>query len=241
MRRLLKPILIALAAILVLASLGFYGWTRVARYPAFPEAAALARSVETERGWYAFEPDGEVPGGLVFYPGGLVDPAAYAPLMQRISDRGILVVIVPMPLDLAVFGVGRADKVVEVYPDVETWAIAGHSLGGAMAAEHVKDGAGPFDGIAFLASYPAESTDLSGLPLGALSIYGTEDGVSGDVFAESLDRLPGGAVLVEIEGGNHAQFGDYGPQAGDGVATIDRAEQQQTTAVAIAEMVAGLE
>lgn len=241
MRRLLKPILIALAAILVLASAAFYGWTRIARYPAFPEAAALARSVETERGWYAFEPDGEVRGGLVFYPGGLVDPAAYAPLMQRISDRGILVVIVPMPLDLAVFGVGRADDVVEVYSDVETWAIAGHSLGGAMAAEHVKGGAGPFDGIAFLASYPAESTDLSGLPLGALSIYGTEDGVSGDVFEESLDRLPGGAVLVEIDGGNHAQFGDYGPQDGDGVATIDLHEQQEMTARAIAEMVAGLE
>jgi hypothetical protein len=241
MRRLLKPILIALVTILVLASVGFYGWTRVARYPAFPEAADLARSVETERGWYVFKPDGEVRGGLVFYPGGLVDPAAYAPLMQRISDRGILVVIVPMPLDLAVFGVGRADDVVEVYQDVETWVIAGHSLGGAMAAEHVKDGAGPFDGIVFLASYPAESTDLSGLPLAALSIYGTEDGVSADVFEESLSRLPGDALLVEIEGGNHAQFGDYGPQDGDGVATIDRSEQQQTTAAAIAEMVEGLE
>jgi hypothetical protein len=241
MRRLLKPVLIALAALLVLASAGFYGWTRVARYPAFPEAAALARSVETERGWYVFQPDGEVRGGLVFYPGGLVDPAAYAPLMQQVSDRGILAVIVPMPLDLAVFGIGRADDVIEVYSDVDAWAIGGHSLGGAMAAEYVNSGADPIDGIVLLASYPAESTDLSGLPIGALSIYGTEDGVSGDVFEESLQRLPVDATLVEIEGGNHAQFGDYGPQEGDGVATIDRAEQQRMTARAIAVMVEGLE
>lgn len=237
MRTRLKTIGLALVALLLVVSLGFYIWTRVARYPAFSEAVDIADAARTDRGWYAFEPAGEASAGFIFYPGGLVDPAAYAPLMQRLSDDGILAIIVPMPLDLAVFGIDRADDVVAAYPGVDTWVIGGHSLGGAMAAEYLKGQPGAIDGIAFLASYPAESTDLSMMPVEALSIYGTEDGVAGDVFEESLRRLPARTPLEVLEGGNHAQFGDYGPQEGDGVATMGRDEQQRLTASAIAALV----
>ena len=236
-RRRLKTIGVALVALLVVVSLGFYIWTRVARYPAFPEAVTVADAARTERGWYVFEPTGEADAGFIFYPGGLVDPAAYGPLMRQLSEDGILAVIVPMPLDLAVFGIGRADDVVAAYPEVDTWVIGGHSLGGAMAAEYLKGNPGAIDGIVFLASYPAESTDLSTLPVGALSIYGTEDGVAGDVFEDSLRRLPAGTPLEVLDGGNHAQFGNYGPQEGDGVATMGRDEQQRLTASAIAALV----
>jgi len=146
MKKLLKIVGASLAAVLVLAAVGFYTWTRMATYPAFPEAVALAETAQTERGWYVFEPDGEPRAGFIFYPGGLVDPAAYSPLMQRLSDEGVLAVIVPMPLDLAVFGIGRAGDVVEAYPDIDTWVLSGHSLGGAMAAEYTK-------------SIPDDSTD----------------------------------------------------------------------------------
>ncbi|MHB1136464.1 MAG: alpha/beta hydrolase [Coriobacteriia bacterium] len=241
MRRLVKPIVISVVALLLLASAGFYAWTRIAAYPAFPEAAERAGQAETDRGWYVFEPAGEPSAGFVFYPGGLVDPAAYALLMQRLSDSGVLVVIVPMPLDLAVLGIGRADDVIATYADIDTWVIGGHSLGGAMAAEYVKGDPGKVDGVVFLASYPAESTDLSGLPVSVLSLYGTEDGVSGDVFEASLQRLPDDTSLVTIEGGNHAQFGHYGPQDGDGVATMSRDEQQQMTADAILRLIDTLE
>ncbi|MDF1522486.1 MAG: alpha/beta hydrolase, partial [Trueperaceae bacterium] len=144
---------------------------------------------------------------------------------------GVLAVIVPMPLELAVFGIGRASAVIDVFPQVGTWVIGGHSLGGAMAAEFVKGNPTAVDGIAFLASFPAESTDLSALPIRAVSTYGTENGLtSAEGFEASMVRLPPGSDLVVIEGGNHAGFGHYGPQAGDGTASIDREEQQRQTA-----------
>lgn len=228
---------VSITALLVLAIVGFYVWTRAASYPAFPEAIALAERAETEDGWYVFEPDGQPSSGLVFYPGGLVDPAAYALLMERLSDGGVLAVIVPMPLDLAVFGIGRADDVIAAYPDIGSWVISGHSLGGAMAAEYVKRNPDAVGGLAFLAAYPSDSTDLSVLPIKAVSVYGTEDGVAGDVFEESLRRLPDDTALVVIEGGNHAQFGHYGPQEGDGIPTISRDEQQRQATEAILGLV----
>jgi hypothetical protein len=236
-----KRIGVAVAVLLVLVLVGFYAWTRIASYPAFPEAAALAEQAQTDRGWYVFEPSGEPSAGLVFYPGGLVDPAAYAPLMQRLSDGGVLAIIVPMPFDLAVFGISRADDVIAAYPGIDTWVIGGHSLGGAMAAEYLKKKPEAIDGVAFLASYPSDSTDLSAIPASVVSTYGTEDSVAGDVFAESLQRLPEGTDLKVIEGGNHAQFGDYGPQKGDGIATISRDEQQRMAAETILELVQKLE
>ena len=233
MRRTLEILAIALAGSMALAMLGFYGWTRVSRYPAFDDAAALAAGAETAEGWVVFEPNDEPIAGFVFYPGGLVDPAAYAPLMQRLSQGGVRAVIVPMPLDLAFFDIRRADDVVAAYPGVERWVIGGHSLGGAMACEYVDRSPEGVDGLVLLGSYPAESTDLSALDLPTVSIYGTEDGVSGDVFEDSALRLPADTTLIEIPGGNHAQFGDYGPQKGDGVASVSRGEQQRLTAEAI--------
>ncbi len=241
MRRILKITAVVLVALVVLATAGFVAWTRLARYPAFPEAVTLAEVAETEGGWYVFEPAGEPVAGFVFYPGGLVDPAAYAPLMQRLADGGVLAVIVPMPLDLAVFDIDAADDVFAAYPQVGTWVIGGHSLGGAMAAEFASNSPEAIDGIAFLASYPAESTDLSALALEVTSIYGTADGVAGDVFEDSLLRLPDDASLIVLDGGNHAQFGNYGPQEGDGTATIGRDEQQRRTAESILELVERLE
>jgi hypothetical protein len=231
MSRRVRVAAVVVAAVVVLTVGGFYAWTRVARYAAFPEAVAVAERAERVRGWTVFAPDGEPIAGFVFYPGGLVDPIAYAPLLQRLADGGVLAVLVPMPLDLAVFGIGRAADVIAAYPDVDAWAIGGHSLGGAMAAEFVKGGSTGVDGIVFLASYPAASTDLSALPIRAVSTYGSENGQTPpEGFEDAMVRLPPGSDLVEIEGGNHAGFGHYGPQAGDGVATIDREEQQRQAA-----------
>jgi len=234
MRKWFKILTLGLAALVVVGAVGFYGWTRVARYAAFPEAVAVAEGAERVRGWTVFAPAGEPVVGFVFYPGGLVDPVAYAPLMRRLADDGVLAVLVPMPLDLAVFGIGRAAAVIAEFPQVDTWVIGGHSLGGAMAAEFVKGNPAAVAGIALLASYPAASTDLSTLPIRAVSTYGTENGVTPpEGFEASLARLPPGTELVVIDGGNHAQFGYYGPQAGDGVATIPREEQQRQAAATL--------
>lgn len=229
-RRVRVAALVAAALVVVLVG-GFYAWTRVARYAAFPEAVAVAEAAERVRGWTVFAPEGEPIAGVVFYPGGLVDPVAYAPLLRRLADGGVLAVLVPMPLDLAVFGIGRAADVIAAYPNVDTWAIGGHSLGGAMAAEFVKGNPTAVAAIVLLASYPAASTDLSELPIRAVSTYGSENGQTPpEGFEGAMVRLPPGSELVEIEGGNHAGFGHYGPQAGDGVAAIDHEEQQRQTA-----------
>jgi hypothetical protein len=231
MSRRVQTAVVVVAAVVVLIVGGIYAWTRVARYAAFPEAVAVAEGAERVRGWTVFAPEGEPIAGFVFYPGGLVDPVAYAPLLQRLADGGVLAVLVPMPLDLAVFGIGRAADVLAAFPEVDAWAIGGHSLGGAMAAEFVKGGSTGVDGIVFLASYPAASTDLSALPIRAVSTYGSENGQTPpEGFEDAMVRLPPGSDLVEIEGGNHAGFGHYGPQAGDGVPAIDREEQQRQTA-----------
>lgn len=237
-KKILKYSLIGLAVVLIVATVGFLAWTRLARYPAFPEGMALAQTAQTSQDWYVFQPEQPADIGFIFYPGGLVDPAAYAPLMKSLSDQGILSVIVPMPLDLAIFGVNKANDVIAAYPEIKHWIIGGHSLGGSMAAEFVKGHPLSVVGIAFMAAYPADATNLSELPLKVVSIHGSNDGLATEPkIQNSLKNLPADAKVITIEGGNHAQYGNYGPQAGDGVATISREEQQQQTVTAVMELI----
>ncbi len=110
-----------------------------------------------------------------------------------------------------------------------------------MAAEFVKGNPTAVAGLVVLASYPAASTDLSAGPIRAVSIYGTENGVTPpEGFEASLRLLPPGTELVVIDGGNHAGFGHYGPQARDGTATIPREEQQRQTAETVLAFLEGL-
>jgi hypothetical protein len=237
MRRILKIGLIGLVVLLIVVTAGFLVWTQATRYQPFPEAAALITpDVKTPQGWYVFKAAQPTTQGFIFYPGGLVDAAAYAPLMKAIADQGITAVIAPMPLDLAVFGIGKANDVIAAYPEITTWIIGGHSLGGSMAAQYVKDNPTKVKGVVFMAAYPADNVDLSQLPIKFVMLYGTYDGVARNVFKDSLARLPADTQLIAIDGGNHAQFGNYGPQAGDGTATMSRDEQQARTVEAIVEL-----
>ncbi|MFW5713337.1 MAG: alpha/beta hydrolase, partial [Brevefilum sp.] len=165
--------------------------------------------------------------GLIFYPGARVDPRAYAPHARSIAAEGFRVVIVPMPLNLAFLGIGRASRVVEANPEIEHWAVGGHSLGGAMAAEFVNNNPGMVKGLVFWAAYPAENTNLSSFDLEVMSIYATNDGLATpDEVLSARSRLPVDAEFVEIHGGNHAGFGWYGQQRGDGKLDITKTDQQ---------------
>jgi pimeloyl-ACP methyl ester carboxylesterase len=229
--RILKRWAWSLLLLPLLAVAGFAVWAYTPAAPMPQAQAALAPGslvqVETEP-WLVFQPAGEEPvAGLVLYPGGRVDPQAYAPAARAIAAGGHLVVIVPMPFNLAVFGAGRAAEVMAAFPDVERWAVGGHSLGGSMAARFARQNPDLVDGLALWASYPAGSDDLSASGLQVLSIYGTRDGLATpDDIAASRPLLPADTRWLAIEGGNHAQFGWYGAQGGDNPATISREDQQ---------------
>ncbi|MGQ9814738.1 MAG: alpha/beta hydrolase [Candidatus Roseilinea sp.] len=243
MKRIAKAIIVVLIAVLALGGGGFLGWTQFNRYPATAEAAALVTpDRRAAQGWLVFDPPSPTTAGLIFYPGGLVDPAAYAPAAQKLAERGIKTVIVPMPLDLAILAPNRADDVIAAYPEIQTWAIGGHSLGGAMAALYLSthgDAAGRLRGLVLWGSRAPDGVDLSNLPIEAVVIYGTRDGIAPPDLsdADRLKGLPTGAQLVAIEGGNHSGFGAYGFQNGDLPATISAAAQREAAVEATAALV----
>jgi len=97
-----------------------------------------------------------------------------------------------------------------------------------MAANFAHSHPGVVQGLVLWASYPANSDNLSQSGLKVLSISGTLDGLSTPAkIAASHTLLPLDTTWVAIDGGDHAQFGWYGPQSGDNPANISRAEQQQ--------------
>jgi pimeloyl-ACP methyl ester carboxylesterase len=166
--------------------------------------------------------------GLVFYPGGKVDYRAYAPYARAVATQGYLVVIARMPLNLAVFDSGEAGEVIKDYPQIKYWVVGGHSLGGSMAAHYTFQHPGRVQGLVLLASYPAGSDNLAHSGVKVLSIFGTNDWLATGLKIDAArPLLPADTRYVAIQGGNHAQFGNYGVQSGDHTATISREEQQQ--------------
>jgi predicted alpha/beta-hydrolase family hydrolase len=208
-------------------------------YPADTEALEAFSPVhpvtreEWKDGTVITRPEGRDPvAGLIFYPGGKVEHTAYTPLMETLASEGILCVLVEMPFRLAVLDVNAAEGIPAAFPEVERWFLGGHSLGGSMAASYLASHTEDFDGLILLGSY--STADLSGSGLAVLSVYGSEDGVMNrEKYDGYRPNLPEGFTEVIIEGGNHACFGAYGEQEGDGTATITPAEQLRQTAEAI--------
>lgn len=206
----------------------------------YPDDTATTTVTETVGDWLSVRPAGTLPAeGIVFYPGGLVEPEAYLPIAREISRKAdALVVIVPMPLDLAVLSPQRGAKVPSSFPSVRTWFAAGHSLGGAMAAALVDRQSELFSGLILLAAYPPKGNDLSGSRIPVLSIFGEHDGLAtADKIGAAKPLLPGNTEYVTIDGGNHAWFGNYGTQKEDGTATISAEEQWAVTADQIARFI----
>jgi len=76
----------------------------------------------------------------------------------------------------------------------------------------------------------------------AASLAGEHDGLSTPADIEgSRAQLPPSTVFTQVPGAVHAFFGDYGPQAGDGEPTTDRAGAQQPIVAATARFVDGLD
>ncbi len=222
-----RILIIALSVLLVLAiGIGVVAIIYVNDYSHAEETAVAAMANGTTHGSYTvFDGGGEV--GFIFYPGGKVEAAAYAPLLSRLSQNGITSVLCEMPFRLAVFGVNAWQDAKSLAPAVTTWYIGGHSLGGAMAASCATAENG-FAGLILLAAYPTSEVSLP-----VLSIYGSRDTVMDAAsYAAGVPLMPS-LIEVVIDGGNHAQFGHYGTQEGDTPAAVDRDEQITETASAI--------
>jgi hypothetical protein len=232
MTRTVKIAVIVAGSVIVFGLIGFIAWGMTPLGPTDEALAAMESDTEVivqdNGNFIVFTPAANTPiTGYILYPGGHVDYRSYAPIAREIASRGYLVSIVEMPLSLAVFGVDRADDVIAAYPDIRYWVIGGHSLGGSMAASYAKNNPDAVQGLVFWASYPADSDDLSVTGLKGLTTFGSNDLVLDmDNFNRTLPLLPPGTIMQVIEGGNHAQFGNYGPQPGDGTASISAADQQ---------------
>jgi hypothetical protein len=241
-----KIIWLALVGIVLVIAIGVLGmlvWAETGTYPARSVALSALESTDrvtiTQDKFITFEPVEKADTGLIFYPGGLVEPTAYAPILHKIAEAGVLVVITPMPLNLAILNTGAANAVIDEYPHISTWILAGHSLGGASAAIFAENNPTKIDALVLWDSYPPSSADLSDSAIPALSIFGTTDSVPNtENFDEQRHLLPANTEFVGIEGASHAQFGDYGPQKGDVVASISLAEQHERVAEIMLDFIA---
>lgn len=214
--------------------LGDYYVSRVSPVADVIPAEPVSREILKD-GTIVYKPE-SVKAGLVFYPGGKVEHTSYEPLMKACTDKGILCVLVKMPFHLAVFDMNAADGFQEKYPEITDWYIAGHSLGGSMAASYLEKNADDFEGLILLGSY--STADLSETDLRVLSVYGSEDRVlNREKYEECRKNLPEDFSEFVIDGGCHAYFGVYGEQVGDGKAAITAPEQIKITAEKIGELV----
>lgn len=221
-RKLLLAITLTIITVSVFA---FLLWASISRPPSTDALDALRDSdqviISTDP-WLTFEPKSMTATlGVIIYPGGRVDPRAYAAIANRIAAQGYFVVIVPMPLNLAVLAPQAASNVITRYPEIDKWVVGGHSLGGAMAANFARRYPEIIEGLFLWASYPASGDDLSDTGLSVISIYATNDQLATpeEVLA-AADLLPADTIWIVVQGGNHAQFARYGVQPGDGEADL---------------------
>lgn len=232
-----KKILIIIFALLAVL-IGFCIWYVNDYYHVRDRDAALANTdivtvSATDLG-YSFDGPGE-DNALIFYPGAKVEDLAYADLLKRIAAEGVDCYLVHMPCNLAFFGINKANDIIDAY-SYEHWYLAGHSLGGAMAASYAANNNDKLDGLIFLAAY--STNDLTDSDLKILSIYGSEDKVvKMEKIEQGRELMPSDYEEVQIDGGNHAGFGDYGEQSGDGTATISGEKQRSQTVTKIIEMI----
>ena len=218
-----------LLAILVLIAGGFF-WYVSDYYRAEDvalEMLSAGDNIEVRDNLTILSPSYPTDTAIIFYPGAKVEAAAYLLLLDQLRQTGLTCILVEMPFHLAIFDVNAAEDVMAQFPDISHWYIAGHSMGGAMASQFASEHPDEVDGLILLGAYlygdyPTEDT---------LTIYSS--------LNQSVeDEIDYTENVVEIEGGNHAQFGNYGPQKGDLPATISAEEQQTQTVEAISNFIA---
>ena len=216
-----KKVLIGLFVVILICIGGFYIYASDYYHAKDYEVSNI--KVEQQDNYTVYG-DTNSKTGLIFYPGGKVEAKAYEPILAGLAEKGICVVLVEMPFNLAVLDSSAADGVINQFTNIQNWYIGGHSLGGAMAASYAANNQDKLKGVVLLAAYPTKELDIP-----VLSIYGSEDGVlNREKYSDSIKNANNLSEIV-IDGGNHAQFGNYGEQSGDNVAKISNEKQWNET------------
>ena len=226
----LKIVLITIFSLIVLLVCAFFIYASV-YYRADSVATAVLQSTAVTRGednLVIVSPAQPGDTALIFYPGAKVENIAYLPILQQISQiSNITCILVKMPFNMAIFDVNAADEVIAQFPEIKHWYIGGHSMGGAMASSYASNNQDKVQCLILLGAYVYGDYP----PEKSLTIYGTFNTSVADAINYSDN-------IVVIEGGNHAQFGNYGKQTGDPDATISSEEQQNIAVIAIDEFIA---
>lgn len=248
-------ILKVLRTLWVIAGLAFLLWLVISYqsrgFPATVLQSDEAVTVEQTRAYLSFLPTAQSHvTGLLFYPGGMVDPKAYAPLARQLAENGFAVYVVKLPLGAAPLPGQEAQvmdstrQLMATNTTIQHWVLSGHSRGGAIAARFVAAAPDLFAALILIGtSHPKEAAfDLSGAGLPVLKIYATQDGLASVAEIEETSRfLPKETTWARIEGGNHSQFGYGGTLLGDQRATISLADQQAQTVAAILSLLTAVD
>lgn len=215
----------------------FITWSLLAYRAQGPERRTALESdarvtVTAADGYWSFTPQASARAGLIFFPGALVDPVAYAPLVRAIADAGYAAILIQVPRRGAFGGADGPEvfdraRAAAARAPVRRWVVAGHSRGGVIACSVVRDGFPGLAGAVLLGTSHPRDFSLAATTIRMTRVYGTRDTIADVAKLEhTRENLPASARIVRIDGGNHSQFGYYGFQPGDWPATISREAQQ---------------
>ena len=236
-KKLIRPkVILPLILFLLLIGGGIFYWLQQSR-PPLEEAREYLESSEhvevlNREDLYEFWPRNgeEYNNGIIFYPGGQVEVAAYAGIAYKLAEAGHPVFLVQMPFQMSILNWSRAEDIIaREQQTIENWTMIGHSLGGAMSARFIsRREPGRVKNLILLAAYPADSDNLDYTDINVLSLYGSEDEIINlERLQERMELLPENTETIVMEGANHAGFGFYGDQQGDGKAEMSSLNQQQ--------------
>jgi hypothetical protein len=192
-------------------------------------------TLEVISGSLLLSPTGEATtAGVLYVPGARVDPYSYLHPLVDVAASGVTVVIMDPLFNMALLDQRNLDELVAAAPSIETWTLAGHSLGGVRACMLADDPR--VTGLVLFASYCAN--DISHLGIPVLQVLASDDGLI-DISAvnEARGLLPASATATTIEGANHASFGTYGDQPGDGLATLSRQQVRESVSELVMPLV----
>ncbi|KAB2443928.1 alpha/beta hydrolase [Bacillus luti] len=225
MKKWMKIVLYSLLGILLIGSITFFVWSQFTYKPT-KEALLLVADKKDEDNIVFGQKDAKI--GVIFYQGAKVEAEAYSYLGEALAKDGHFVVMPKLPLNLAILGINEVDSVIEKYPEVQKWYVAGHSMGGAMISKYAFQHEEKVDGIIFLGSYPADDFSTKSMPM--LSIYGEVDGLATvEKIKDNKKLMSKNTTMHMIKGGNHANFGMYGEQKGDNASLITPKAQRDET------------